>query len=40
MTPLDVSQEATRRGLSVRINGEKSRVTPAELPSGAIKPRR
>lgn len=30
MTPVDVFREAADRGLSLRINGEKLRVTPAE----------
>lgn len=30
MTPVDVLREATERGLSLKINGDKLRVTPAE----------
>ena len=31
MTPVDVLQEAARRGLSLSVNGQKLRVSPARL---------
>jgi len=31
MTPIDVLREATERGLSLSVNGQKLRVSPAEL---------